>query len=144
MDESNGKDRFHGYRQALKALGLRYREEWVVYGDFDQETAYRESARFLQGTERPTAVFCSDDFMAIGVMNRIRESGLSVPGDVAVVGFDDIELAAYVRPALTTVRQPLVELGRTSTEVVLDLISGKQRAPVRKMLKTELVQRDSA
>ena len=144
MDESNGRDRFQGYRQTLKALGLPYREERVVYGDFSEETAYRESARLFQGGERPTAVFCSDDYMAIGVMRRIHESGLRVPEDIAVVGFDDIEMAAHLQPTLTTVRQQMVELGRTSADILLALIEGGRKASVRRLLPTELVKRNSA
>jgi len=144
MDESNGRDRLLGYRRAMKELGLPVREDRIVYGDFDQETAYRESLRLFEGGRRPTAVFCSDDYMAIGVVKRIQDLGLRVPGDVAVVGFDDIEAALYVQPALTTIRQPMVELGRTSIDILLDLIDGKQKSPVRRLLPTELVRRDSA
>ena len=144
MDESNGRDRLQGYKQAMKDLGLPVREDWIVYGDFDQETAFRESLRLFEGGRRPTAIFCSDDYMAIGVVKRIQDLGLRVPGDVAVVGFDDIEAASYVQPALTTIRQPMVELGRTSVDMLLDLIDGKQKAPVRRLLPTELVRRDSA
>jgi LacI family transcriptional regulator len=144
LDESNARDRFQGYRQTLKALGLPYREERVVYGDFSEETARRESARLLQGGGRPTAVFCSDDYMAIGVMRRIHESGLRVPEDVAVIGFDDIEMAAHLQPSLTTVRQQMVELGRTSADILLTLIEGGRKASVRRLLPTELVKRNSA
>jgi LacI family transcriptional regulator len=144
MDESNGRDRFQGYRQTIKALGLPFREERVVYGDFSEETAYRESARLFQAGGRPTAVFCSDDYMAIGVMRRIRESGFRVPEDVAVVGFDDIEMAAHLQPALTTVRQQMVELGRTSVDILLAQIEGGRKASVRRLLPTELVKRNSA
>jgi LacI family transcriptional regulator len=144
MDESNGRDRLQGYRQTMEDLGLRLREEWIIRGDFEQETAYRESIRLFQGAQKPTAVFCSDDFMAIGVMRRILESGLRVPADVAVIGFDDIEAASYVKPRLTTIRQPMAGLGKTSVEVLLDLIDGRRKAPARRFLATELVKRDSA
>jgi LacI family transcriptional regulator len=144
MDESNGRDRLQGYRQTMEELDLPIRKEWIIQGDFEQETAYRESLLLFQGKPRPTAVFCSDDFMAIGVMRRIFESGLQVPGDVAVVGFDDIEAAAYVKPRLTTVRQPMNGLGKTSVEVLFDLIDGTRKAPARRFLATELVKRDSA
>jgi LacI family transcriptional regulator len=131
LDESNGRDRLQGYRQTMEELGLPLREEWIIQGDFEQETAFRESSRLFAAKPRPTAVFCSDDFMAIGVMRRIFESGLRVPGDVAVVGFDDIEAASYVKPRLTTVRQPMTGRGKTSVEVLLDLIDGRRKAPAR-------------
>jgi LacI family transcriptional regulator len=144
MDESNGRDRFQGYRQSIKALGLPFREERIIYGDFSEETAYRESARLFQEGTIPTAIFCCDDYMAIGVMKRIRESGLRVPDDIAVVGFDDIEMAAHMQPALTTVRQQMVELGMRSAETLLDLVNGQKKGPVRILLDTELIRRDSA
>jgi LacI family transcriptional regulator len=144
MDETNARDRLQGYRKAMKELGLPVREDWIVYGDFDQETAFQESLRLFSGVRRPTAVFCSDDTMAIGVVKRILDLGLRIPGDVAVVGFDDIEPASYVQPALTTIRQPMAGLGRASVDLLLELISGKQKAPVRRMLPTELVRRESA
>lgn len=144
MDESNGRDRLQGYRQTMKELGLSPDEEWIIHGDFEQETAYSKSVRLFRGRRRPTAVFCSDDFMAIGVMRRILESGLRVPGDVAVVGFDDIEAASYVQPSLTTIRQPMAGLGKASVDILLDLIDGRRKAPVHRLLPTELVKRDSA
>ena len=77
MDETNGKDRLKGYKDTMKNLGLKYCHEWIVYGDFNKEKAYQESKKLLKGGKRPTAIFCGDDYMAIGVMERIMEEGLS-------------------------------------------------------------------
>jgi len=145
LDETNGKDRLKGYIESLERFGLLFKEEWVVYGDFNKNKAYRFSEKlFLDKKKMPTAIFCADDYMAIGVMQRIKEIGLRVPEDIAVIGFDDIELAAYVKPALTTIRQPIYELGKTSTQILLNLINDKQKTPVHRLLDVELIKRESA
>ena len=76
-------------------------------------------------------------------MERIMEEGLSIPDDIAIIGFDDIELAAYVKPALTTIRQPIYELGKTAAQILLNLINGKQKTPVHKFLNVKLIKRHS-
>ena len=144
MFETNGRDRLKGYKDAMKNYGLEYDDNWIVFGDFNKEKAYQESKKLLNTEKRPTAIFCSDDYMAIGVIENIKEKGLSVPKDIAVVGFDDIELAAYVKPALTTIRQPMYELGKTSSQALLNLISGKQKTPLQKLLDVKLIKRESA
>ncbi len=82
--------------------------------------------------------------MAIGVMHRLKELGLRIPEDVSVIGFDDIELAAYVKPALTTIRQPLQKIGKIAAETLLKMMGGEQIPPTRRLLKVKLVQRESA
>ena len=94
--------------------------------------------------ERPTAVFCSDDYMALGVIEQIKSYKLSVPKDIAVIGFDNIEIGEFSKPALTTVKQPMYEIGKTSSEALLALIKKTKKSPVRIMLKTELILRESA
>ena len=143
LDETNGKDRLKGYQEAVKEFGLEYRENWVINGDFNKETAYMAAGDLLNGHEKPTAIFCSDDYMALGVMERIKEAGLTVPKDVAVIGFDDIEIGSYVKPALTTIRQPLYQLGKTAAEVLIRIINKDQKTPVHKLLDVELVKRES-
>ena len=143
LDETNGKDRLKGYREAMKNYGLAIRNNWVLHGDFDKDQAYREAGNLLDGNDRPTAIFCSDDYMALGVIQRIHETGLKVPHDIAVIGFDDIEIGSFFKPALTTIRQPLYHLGKTSAEVLMDLIDNKLREPVHKMLDVELIRRES-
>jgi LacI family transcriptional regulator len=143
MKETNAIDRLKGYRETLKNLGLTYRKEWVVYGEFNKEKAYEKSKSLLQTKPLPTAIFCSDDYMAIGVMNRIKEEGLIVPRDISIIGFDDIELSSYVKPPLTTVRQPIYEIGKKSAEMLLSLIDGKAKAPLYELLAVELVVRKS-
>ncbi|MCK5146728.1 LacI family DNA-binding transcriptional regulator [bacterium] len=143
MEETNGKDRLKGFEDAMHNLGLSYPPERIVYGNFEKDAAYHISDKLLDSTNLPTAIFCADDYMAIAVMKRIKEKGLKVPKDIAVIGFDDIELSAYVKPALTTIRQPMEELGKNSAQILLDLINGVQTAPIHKLLNVELIERES-
>ncbi|MCK4295592.1 MAG: substrate-binding domain-containing protein, partial [Candidatus Marinimicrobia bacterium] len=143
LNETNGKDRLKGFKEAMHELGLECRKNCIVYGDFNKEKAYQEVGKLLELDTRPSAIFCSDDYMAIAAMQRIKEAGLSVPKDIAVIGFDNIELSRYVQPALTTIQQPLHELGAKALELLLNLINGKQKTPVYKFLNVKLIKRQS-
>jgi LacI family transcriptional regulator, galactose operon repressor len=118
LDTPPGAERLAGYRQELEERGHAYREENVVVADFSEAGGYRAMRQLLSLREVPDAVFACGDLMAIGAMRAIADSGLSVPGDIAVVGFDDIEAAAIVRPALTTIRQDREELARGAVRLV--------------------------
>lgn len=143
MDEINARDRFKGYRNVLEKHSLPFREEYVIYGDFNRETAYENSKKLLDLADRPTAIFCSDDYMALGVIEQIKNHGLSVPKDIAIVGFDNIEIGEFSKPALTTVNQPMYEIGKSSIEALLALIKNVRKNPIRIMLRTELIVRES-
>ena len=144
MDEVNARDRLKGYKNILLKNRLPIRDEYVVYGEFNKEIAYEKSKKLLDRKDKPTAIFCSDDYMALSVIERIKEYGLSVPKDIAVIGFDNIEIGAFSKPALTTVKQPMYEIGRTSSEALLGLIKKTKKNPVRLLIKTELIIRESA
>jgi LacI family transcriptional regulator len=143
MHETNAIDRLNGYKKALDYYGLPYKKDWVVNGKFSKETAYEASKKILESKSLPSAIFCSDDYMAIGVMNRIKEIGLSVPKDISVIGFDDIELASYIKPSLTTIRQPIYDIGKRSAELLLDLIELRREPPIQELLDVELMVRES-
>ena len=143
LNETNAVDRFNGYKRTLKKFGLQSKKEWIIYGDFSKEKAYEESKKLLSLKYLPTAIFCSDDYMAIGVMKRIKEIGLSVPKDISVIGFDDIEISSYINPSLTTVRQPMSKIGERSVELLLDLINKKRTSPLHEFLDVELIIRRS-
>jgi DNA-binding LacI/PurR family transcriptional regulator len=144
MDEVNGRDRLKGYKNILKKYKLPFKDDYVICGDFNKEIAYEESKKLLNLKDRPTAIFCSDDYMALGVIDQIKNYKLSVPKDIAVIGFDNIEIGEFSKPALTTVKQPMYEIGKTSSEALLALIKKTKKSPVRIMLKTELIIRESA
>ncbi len=136
-----GRDRLEGYRQALEARGVPVDDALIAEGDFTEEGGRMAMQRLLP--HRPTAVFVASDTMAVGAMKAIKEAGLRIPEDVAVVGFDDLPVASIVEPALTTVRQPIERLGATAVEVLIGLIEQQAEAPQHVILPTQLVIRAS-
>lgn len=138
-----GRDRFIGYRQELARLGLPYRTEYVTQGDFYFDSGYRAMERLLSLPEPPTAVFATSDLMAMGAIKAAQERGLRIGRDLAVVGFDDIDLAALVHPALTTVAQDMEGLGVAAARALLRLIDDPAAAPPAITLPVRLVVRQS-
>src|SRR5439155_5954029 len=112
-------------------------------GDLTGPSGYAAMRRLLALPQRPTAVFAADDAMAAGALRAIREAGLGVPRDVAVVGFDDAPIATLTDPPLTTVRQPVYELGAAAARLLVAQLRGQQPAPVQEHLPAELVIRQS-
>ncbi len=144
-DLTSSADRVRGYRHAMAEAGIELLEEWVYRGDFRAESGYHAARFFLQlpPSIRPTAIFACNDLMAIGAMRAIGEVGLSIPHDISLVGFDDIILAAYVIPPLTTVAQPTYEMGRMAGELLLSRIQDRTRPPARHLLPVRLIVRRS-
>ena len=138
----DSRDRLHGYRQALEAAGVAYVERYVVESNFQEEGGARAVARLLERAPDVTAIFFGNDQMAAGGMRTLRESGRDVPGDVSVVGFDDVFLAQYLTPTLTTVRQPLVDMGRAAAHLLLARL-GHEGEEVVHRFDPELVERQS-
>jgi LacI family transcriptional regulator len=143
MDQICAQDRLAGYETALADHGIARDPELVYEGDFFQPLGYAGGSALLELSDPPSAIFASNDRSAFGVIEAVREHGLRIPGDVSVLGFDDIPRAAHVHPALTTVRQPLEEMGRTATRMLLEYIQDPLRPPERVELPTELVLRQS-
>ena len=137
------EERVAGYRTALAAAGLRSVDGLVVEGHFTTETGHAAAQQLLDLAEPPTAIFASNDNMAVGAMRAVLERGLRVPDEISIVGFDDTELARNVFPRLTTVRQPLAELGRTAVSLLNRLIEGRRTEALRIELATRLVVRES-
>jgi LacI family transcriptional regulator len=137
------EERLGGYQTALAAAGVLPSAELVAAGDFRIGGGRVAATALLELPHPPTAIFASNDNMAIGALQVARERGLRVPEDLSVVGFDDSESAAIVTPALTTVRQPLAELGRIAVSLLSRLIEGQRVEALRIELATKLVVRDS-
>ncbi|SOB86096.1 LacI family DNA-binding transcriptional regulator [Streptomyces sp. 1331.2] len=135
--------RTDGYRAALDMAGIPYDPELVREGDFHHESGHRLGLDLLALPDRPTAVFAGNDLQALGLYEAARERGLRIPEDLAVVGFDDLPLARWVGPQLTTVRQPLTEMAETATRLVIDLARGVRPGTLRVDLATSLVVRSS-
>ena len=135
--------RVEGWAAALRERGLPVREDWVFRGDFTLPSGAKAAWRWLALNDRPDAVFCASDDMACGFIGAVTQAGLRVPRDVSVVGFDDIDLAAYVHPAITTVRQPRRRLGTIAAETLLTLIADGPLAVRDNVQPVELAVRDS-
>jgi DNA-binding LacI/PurR family transcriptional regulator len=143
LDMCAGQDRLAGYKDAIREAGRRIRPSLVVPGDFTMVTGYDAIVRLLDRVPEVDAIFAASDLTALGVMRALNDRGRRIGDDVAVVGFDDIAESAIAIPALTTVRQPVADLGRRMTEVLLERVT-HEPAPHRTVLPVELVQRESA
>lgn len=140
----DGRERLRGSLAALQAAGLASPPELRFTGDFSEASGHAAALSLLTAAEPPTALFAANDSMAIGAVSALREQGLSVPDDVSVAGFDDIPIARYVTPPLTTVRVSIPTLGERATKRLFEVLKGgggHQR--VQELLPTELVVRSS-
>lgn len=136
-------DRVSGFRAALKQANILADESLFVRGDFHAPSGYEVTMHLLQRVPRPTAIFVCNDMMAIGGIRAASQLGLRVPDDVSIVGFDDIELASYTTPPLTTVAQPKQEIGSQAVEQILERMRTPTLPPRRTVLTPRLVIRES-
>jgi len=136
--------RVSGYRRALEEAGIPEESRLIQPGDFHPETGYSSALALLRGSPRPTAIFACNDLMAMGVIRAAVESGLSVPEDLAVVGYDDIVLASYVSPPLTTVAQPKLQMGQAAVRILVERIHDGQHSCYQELLPVHLVVRKSS
>ncbi len=138
------RTRLDGYLAGLEAAQLPMDAELIVQGDFYHESGFKGAAQLLSQRQPPTAIFASSDQMAFGVYEAVRQRGLRVPDDVSVIGFDDLPEVRWSSPPLTTVRQPLGEMGALAARTVLKLAGGERIESMRFELPTQLVVRDSS
>jgi LacI family transcriptional regulator len=136
------QERLGGYRDALAAAGIEPDPGLVAAGSFTEEGGHAATRALLAAAE-PTALFAANDLSAIGALSAIAEAGLEVPGDVSVVGFDDLRLSRFTTPPLTTIHQPGLEIARRATALLLDLAAGREPERRRYVLEPELVVRAS-
>jgi LacI family transcriptional regulator len=139
-----GADRLEGYHEEIAHAGLGARDEYVVEGDYYDESGYRGTRQLLQLEEPPSAIFAASDLMAAGALRAANELGVDVPDDLAVVGFDDISLASLIQPQLTTVRQNMEALGEAAAEGLSRMIEDPDAEPVARLVPTRLVIRSSS
>jgi len=135
--------RVDGYRSAMASAGLEVRPEWIRYGDFHVEGGYRHAVELLDLAERPTAIFAGSDLQALGVYDVARTRGIRIPDELSVVGFDDIPLTEWVSPRMTSVLQPLGEMGREAARLGIRLADGPILPTPHLELATRLVVRES-
>ncbi len=140
---SSATQRLRGYKQAMAAAGVSIDESLVRFGDFDAESGYKAMQSLLKSKHEFSAVFAASDNISFGAMEAAREAGLDIPGDLSFVGHDDIPLARFANPPLTTVRVPAAEIARQSCQLLLRLINGEIPDESHIVLETELIIRSS-
>jgi LacI family transcriptional regulator len=136
--------RVTGYVQTIENAGLPVEEKLIIAGDFHPESGQNAATRMLTMAKRPTAIFACNDMMAIGVLRAAGELGLHVPQDLAVVGYDDIDLASYTIPTLTTIQQPKKEMGMTALKYLLSRLQEGRTTPQKTLLSVSLIVRGSS
>lgn len=135
--------RFDGYRSALEGAGVAVDPELVRTAPFYVEGGLTETTQLLQLPDPPTAIFCANDLQALGVYEAARRAGRQIPRDLSVVGFDDLPFVRWSTPPMTTVRQPLVQMGSTAARIAIGLANGQRPEHDRVELPTSLVVRES-
>mgnify|MGYP000900619389 CR=1 FL=1 len=136
------RSRTEAFKMRLADYGLPFRREWAAGDDFTRESGYYAMQAILRCKERPTAVVCQSDAIAVGAMSALKQVGLSCPGGMSIVGYDDIEVSRHLTPALTTVRQDTVLLGRLAADTIVQAITGAD-TPRKQILPVSLIVRDS-
>jgi LacI family xylobiose transport system transcriptional regulator len=135
--------RIDGFRSAMTSAGLPIRADWIRFGDFHTSGGHQHGRDLLTGDDRPTAIFAGSDLQALGVLEAVRALGMRVPDDLSLVGYDDIPLAKWVSPRLTTIRQPLKRMAEEATRLVLQMAEAPLENVPRMDLATSLVVRES-
>lgn len=138
----SGRDRLDGYEQALKSEGVKINDDLVIHGDYTQSKAEDLTRRLLKNKTKFDGVFAANDLSAVGVVNVLLQNGVSVPSDVKVVGFDDSPVASRNQPSITTIRQPIRELGAEVAASLLAILGGEEVED--KMLDVKLIKRESS
>ena len=136
-------NRLKGYKLALKKYNIEYMDELVEEGDFRIKGGYQAMKKFLKLLEPPRAIFAANDLLALGAMQAIQKKNFHIPEDFSVIGFNDIELASFVYPALTTIRQPMLEMGELAVKMLLRIIEEGEFNQRKIVLKPKLIIRES-
>lgn len=136
-------ERLKGYERALRAANVPLRKDYIFDGDFSAESGLAAADGLLALPKPPTAIFCSNDEMAIGAIRMLHSRGVEVPAQISVMGFDDIPFARYINPPLSTILQPKLEMGREAMKILCDLLDGRAPAKRAHTLPFQLIVRDS-
>ena len=143
MDIAGARDRLAGYKLALAKHNIPFDPDLVIEGDFTPPSGYIGTEKLLNLNKPPTAIFPSNDDAAAGALDAIKNGGLRVPEDISVIGFDDVPMAANLSPKLTTVRQPIEEVGKIATQMLLNIINNPELEREHIVLPTKLIIRES-
>lgn len=143
-DVTSGQNRYSGYRNAMSDFGKKLVFEHIRFGDYKVQSGYDQMKEMLSAGSPPSAVFAVSDDMAVGAINCIRDHHLRVPEDIAIIGFDGSQLTELVRPTLTSMEQPIHQMGRVTMDVLLKLIAGDTPPDGDVVLEHRLVVRESS
>lgn len=138
-------NRLEGYRSALKSHNLEQPESYFLQGDYSLASGIKAAEKIttMPVSDRPTAIFCASDSMAIGLIRGLKDAGIRCPEDISITGFDDIDLAEYYDPSITTIRQPAVKIGETAMNLLLDMIEDKKVSNKNIFLPHNIIVRGS-
>ncbi|MDW6017349.1 HTH-type transcriptional repressor PurR [Vibrio plantisponsor] len=137
------QERIAGFRRAMAEANLEVNDNWILEGNFECDTAVLAADKIIAMDKMPTAVFCFNDTMALGLMSRLQQKGVRVPDDISVIGYDNIELAEYFSPPLTTIHQPKRRVGKNAFEILLERIKDKEHERRIFEMHPEIVERDT-
>ncbi|PCE67116.1 HTH-type transcriptional repressor PurR [Salinivibrio sp. YCSC6] len=143
MDKNTCKHRLNGYFRALKEANITVNENWLIEADFEADQAQIAAKQLATMSDRPTAVFCFNDIMALAAISTFNEYGLKVPEDISVIGYDNIDLTEYFSPPLTTIHQPKRRLGKTAVKLLLARIANNETQQQVFEMQPALVSRQS-
>lgn len=143
MDTFSGRERYMAYKDTMQKYGLSVEEKFLLEGNFLKETAYTSVEKLIATGELPTALFCANDAMAIAAIEALNASGLQVPADVSIVGFDDASLSSHINPKLTTVRLPIAEMAKAAVDKVISLCQDESTSFSTMSFPTKFIIRES-
>ncbi|CZF85685.1 HTH-type transcriptional repressor PurR [Grimontia marina] len=143
MDKLTCRERLDGFRKALEEAGLTYNPDWIVEADFECDSAEEAANKLVALEERPTAIFCFNDIMALAAISTFRQAGLDVPNDISIIGYDNIDLAGFFSPPLTTIHQPKNRLGKTAIKLLMERLANKENQQQIFEMQPELIVRRS-
>lgn len=137
------QERIQGFRRAMAEHNYPVVEDWILEGNFECDTAVLAADKIIAMDHKPSAIFCFNDTMALGLMSRLQQRGIAVPGEMSVIGYDNIEISEYFSPPLTTVHQPKRRVGKNAFEILLQRIKNKEHERRVFEMHPEIVERDS-
>ncbi|MFC3023491.1 substrate-binding domain-containing protein [Vibrio zhugei] len=143
LSQHQALNRFQGYQAAMQQAGLPINDDWVVESTFECEGGHEAMQTLLSRATRPTALFVSNDMMAMGAINAAAEHRIAIPHDISIIGYDDISIAQFMTPPLTTIHQPKYRLGKAAVEAVLARLKAMDAAPQLIKLEPTLIERCS-
>jgi len=143
INSTSSRDRLEGFKGAMSQSGIPLNESLIEYAGYTLKGGEQAARSLLLQKKRPSAIFCFSDEMALGCMYALRQHGFNVPGDISVIGFDNIPMAEYFSPSLTTIAQPTEDIGGTCATILLDLIDGNEPDQLHHILPHKLIVRES-